>query len=192
MRADHVKKIANALPVWLQEFLIDKPAASVAGGFCRALIAGETPKDIDVWTPARIVAYSAAARLVQGRDGELKLSPSRSAVNILWGGPPVSFVSCRRPESLEECLRSFDFTVCRAGVRWDGETWVGLVSEDFYPDLAGRRLVVVESGLNSPAATLQRVCRYIGRGYRIDGRSRARLVKAIHAMGEDEIDELTY
>ncbi len=45
-----VRRVVAALPEWLVD-LMQKEPLSVAGGFPRAIIAGEVPKDIDVWSP---------------------------------------------------------------------------------------------------------------------------------------------
>ncbi len=101
--------------------------------------------------------------------------------------PPVSFVTCHRFDTLEECLGNFDFTVCQAGVTYDrvAECWVGLVAPEFYRDLAAKRLVL--ASVNKPVGTFNRVLRYVGRGYYLDHVAKVELLSELCAMSLEDI-----
>ena len=186
-----VRAIVRAIPEWVRELMHDNEKISVSGGFPRAIIAGETPKDIDVWTPKALDILDVC---VIPRVGEAWPSLlETNAYTIREGEPvPVSFVYCHRFETLEECLDRFDFTVCQAGVCVRNGEWFGLVGESFYRDLAARRLVVREAGLDSPVSTCERIVRYASRGYRINRGQFKPLAKIINGMSADELEVSFY
>ena len=170
--------------------LVRNRGLAIAGGFVRAVIAGEKPSDIDVWGPSK-VALRAAAMELAGTRG-VRMHETHNAYTIVVGGRmAVQFVHrwCfgREPlegpgrdedgTNLDALLNSFDFTVAQAGIQsLDRRAWVGLVGERFYPDLASRRLYYVAPERHEDAGgSLLRVRKFLQRGYHIEIDSLARV-----------------
>lgn len=190
MRMDErdVRAIVRALPDWVDDHMWKDRRVCVAGGFARAIIAGETPKDIDMWTPEDVDIVDTYIKPQVG--DEWPAYADKNSWTVRKDEPvPVSFVECFRPATLEDCLRRFDFTVCQAGVCVRNDEWYGVVGKQFYADLAARRLVIRKEGMDSPMGTLERVVRYAGRGYRLDGRERLALAVEISKLPVDELEK---
>ena len=88
--------------------------------------------------------------------------------------------------SPSDTVSYFDFTVCQAGVSYDGD-WRGVVAPEFYRDLAAKRLVLARG--DTPVSTFNRVLRYVGRGYRLDHMSKVELLLKINALDPETIKE---
>ena len=166
--------------------LLKSERVFVAGGFIRATIAGERTADIDILGPdkdrldylAKALAVERRGRVHQTDNAYTVLSPPRI---------PVQFIHRWLFDSPEELIASFDFTIAQAVVWWkqnadtdpDPEkgTWVSLVSERYYPDLAARRLVYLSPVRNEDAGgSLLRVRKFLKVGYNIQPNSFAKVI----------------
>jgi hypothetical protein len=155
-----------AIPPELQE-LLKKHGSSlvVAGGFIRAIVAGEKPADIDVWTDSKQRSQDASEQLA----GNVLVHTSPRAYTVRRETAiPVQFIhqwTFANPESL---LSSFDFTIAQAALWWDGEKWATLASTLFYADVEARRLTYLAPiRTEAVAGSLFRVFKFYKRGYSI-------------------------
>mgnify|MGYP006921308921 CR=1 FL=1 len=185
--------------------LVRNRGLAIAGGFVRAIIAGEKPSDIDVWGPSKDALRAAAMELAATRG--VRMHETHNAWTIVVGGRmAVQFVhrwcfagdefsAFLNGTNLEALLDSFDFTVAQAGIHApDGRNWLGLVGERFYPDLASRRLYYVAPHRHEDAGgSLLRVRKFLQKGYHIEidslARVAARLVMGVRPDARASSDE---
>src|SRR3546814_20864227 len=81
----------------------------------------------------------------------------------------VQFITRWTFDNAADLVASFDFTVCQAAI-WRNRLgeWKSLISNSFYIDLAGRRLVYTAPEREEEAGgSMLRVIKYVRRGYTI-------------------------
>lgn len=151
-----------------------------AGGFIRSRIAGEVVQDIDLFVSTAEDAKAVASQLANGE----KVYETKNAFSVDVGSRSVQLIHRWTFTSPSECIQSFDFTVARSAIWWDGVTWKSLCDDRFYPDLAAGRLVYCCPERNEDAGgSILRALKFAGRGYRIPpselGKVIARLMSAV-------------
>ncbi len=168
-----VRFVVQRLPRDVRDMLSHHPRRLyVGGGFVRAVVAGETPNDIDVFGPSAEYLENVANLLAANRPGS-KLHKSKNAITLLTPERmAVQFITRWTFEKPRDVIRSFDFTVCQAAVWRAGSQsnakWESEVGPDFYVDLAGRRLVYTSPiREEEPGGSMLRVIKYVKRGYSI-------------------------
>ena len=160
----------------------------LAGGFIRAIIAGEKPSDIDLLGPDKTALEMYAVNLASARSG--RVHKTDNALTVLSSPKlPIQFITRWIYDDVETLIRQFDFTIVQAaiwyglveeppapGEKWQGE-WKSICSDGFYPDLAARRLVYTNPVRHEDAGgSMLRVIKYIKRGYNIQVPSLAGVV----------------
>lgn len=169
--------------------LVKKNKLIIAGGFIRSTIAGERVSDIDIFGSDAEVLEGVAYKFATERKG--RVHKTENALTLLCPPRiPVQFITRWLFKKPEDVALSFDFTVCRAAVWWHEKQWHSYIDENFYPDLAARRLVYTYPVRNEDAGgSLLRARNFLMRGYTIQALSLsgviARLVKDIDT---DKID----
>lgn len=139
----------------------------VAGGFIRAIVAGEKPSDIDVWTDSKDTSFNGAVTL-SAAFGTLPHDSSRAYTVRQTAGIPVQFIYQWTFASVSALIASFDFTIAQAAVWWDGEKWTSGCSSLFYADVEAKRLTYLAPIRNEAiAGSLFRVFKFYKRGYSI-------------------------
>ena len=159
--------VIRRLPSLVRNELKARPGALVvAGGFVRSVIANETVNDVDLFVPAVEVGKSVASVLSEGH--EKRVFKSDNALTVFGQKYPVQIITRWTYLSPEQIVPSFDFTIARAAVWWDGSKWQSLIAPTFYADLAARRLTYCSPDRNEDAGgSLLRVLKFYQRGYRI-------------------------
>jgi len=188
LRDRDVEYIARRLPKPVRELLKDRPDVFIAGGFIRACIASEDVNDIDLFAPSKDVANLVAMKLANGGP----LIATENAYTTEIDGVSVQVIHRWTFANPAECMASFDFSIACAAVwfsdvtnDWNGKRfWCSLAHDDYYADLAGKRLVYLSPQRNEDAGgSILRVLKFYQRGYRIPldslGAVIARLVKGI-------------
>lgn len=182
--------VVNRLPRDIKK-LLQARKLFLAGGFIREIIAGQMPHDIDLLAPTRGQAIDAAEVLMTNRkeegEGQIQQIETENAITVLSvARTPVQFITRWTFDTPEACIESFDFTVCQVAIWWDdGEgRWKSLAHDDFYKDLAARRLVYTSPQREeAPGGSMLRVVKFLRRGYTIQSESLAavmfRLASAI-------------
>lgn len=168
-----VRYVVQRLPRDVRELLsINAPNILVGGGFIRATIAGETPSDIDIFGDDPVRLDLVAKDLQQKRPGS-KISKTKNAITLVTPNRlPIQFITRWTFSDACKLVQSFDFTVCQAAI-WRENTksnsqWFSQIGDDFYIDLAGRRLVYTNPKRDEEAGgSMLRVIKYIKRGYSI-------------------------
>lgn len=190
--------VLRRAPKCVVELMKSQQSLFLAGGFVRACIANEEPSDVDLFAPdeERADLY---ARVLAGPDGRVWKSANATTIRRPDVALPVQVIhrwTYARPEDL---IESFDFTVAKS-VIWctslrDERThragWGSLTHNDFYADLAAKRLVYTMPKRNEDAGgSLLRVLKFYQKGYRIPldslGAVVARLVQGVDLAPKTE------
>lgn len=161
----------------------------IAGGFIRETISGGKVSDIDIFGESQDKLKLAALMLAQERKG--RMFETKNAITVL--SPPrfpVQFISRWLFKSSADCVASFDFTVCQAAVWFSDDRWHSAIGENFYPDLAARRLVYTFLVRDEEAGgSMIRMKKFIQRGYSIQTSSLAGVVsRLIGKIDRDKIN----
>jgi len=154
----------------------------IAGGFIRSVIANEKVNDVDFFCGSKDAA--AACALATSQGGKNRVISTDNAFTVLTRPFTAQFIHRWTFTNPLDCIASFDFTIAKAAIWWDGDNWASSVSPRFYPDLAAKRLVYTSPIRNEEAGgSLLRVLKFYQRGYRIPldsmGACIARLCKAV-------------
>lgn len=151
----------------------------LGGGFIREVVAGNAPKDIDLFGPDKQMLRTTAAALGTERAGRAFFTDN--AITVL--APPrlpVQFISRWLYDKAEDVMASFDFTVCQAVIWFENQAWHSLVSDSFYSDLAARRLTYTFPMRDEEAGgSMMRVRKFLGRGYNIQAASLAGVIARV-------------
>lgn len=139
----------------------------IAGGCLRASIAREPLSDFDIFAANLDLAMRSANAMSEKLGGE-SLAPIAStqfAHTIKARGSVVQFIHRWAYDSAEQLIGSFDFTVACAALWWEDDKWRSACADDFYPDLAAKRLRY--TGAGDPGGSVLRLLKFTKRGYGI-------------------------
>lgn len=181
------------LPVRLRNQMLEYgPRLVLGGGYLRSTVSGEKPNDLDLFTQtaedaklfAEALAKEAKKKTYEtGNALSVKLSPRHFVQYIhRWSFPTPAYL-----------LESFDFTIACAAIWFESGKWTSLIDDEFYSDLAAKRLVYRSPDRNEDAGgSLLRVLKFYQRGFRIPldslGAVVARMVDSVDLKGIEVID----
>jgi hypothetical protein len=184
------------LPAPVRDLLKARPDLMVAGGYIRACVAGEKVSDIDIMCPSKDAGGACALQLANASGG-VKVHTTENALTVKLRPVPAQFITRWTFSNPTDALLSFDFSIACAAFWWDPKGgpsggWCSMVHDDFYPDLAAKRLVYLAPVREEEAGgSMLRILKFYQRGYRIPldslGAVMARLFVAIDwrsVMGE--------
>lgn len=158
------------------------PRVLVAGGFCRSVVSGEEPNDVDVWVPnVAAIGPLTCALGVQPKDEMtqemmVKVVSTDNATTLRDFDPVIQIIRRWTFSSPEDCLRSFDFTIAKAAI-WFGSSdpeglaasdqkWHSLCDPRFYPDLAAKRLIYTSPQREEDeGGSMLRMLKFYNRGF---------------------------
>ncbi len=150
----------------------------IAGGFVRSKIADEKASDIDIFGPSKEALKAVAMQFALDRGG--RLHETDNAFTVLSGSRiPVQFIHrwVYAPGQAQKLLAEFDFTIAQAVLWRSGEKWESLISDDFYADLAARRLVYTHpQRVEDAGGSMLRVRKFLAKGYSIQPKSLAGVI----------------
>ncbi len=156
----------------------------IAGGFIRAVIAGEEVHDVDVFVGENVnVDYlSTELRRQAGVNDAIVSTPNAVTIRT---SPAIQIITRWRFANIVDCVESFDFTIARAALQFDNERWMSFCDERFYPDLAARRLRYCSPDRREDeGGSMLRLLKFYSRGYRAPlgaiGAVMARAIKGVH------------
>lgn len=142
----------------------------MAGGFIRACVAGEEAQDVDLFAPDLERAELYARVLVVDKGSAVFRTKNALTIRLPEVALPIQVIHRWTYAKPEDLIESFDFTVAK-GVVWFNkalDNWDSLVHDDFYADLAAKRLVYTKPQRNEDAGgSLLRVLKFYQKGYRI-------------------------
>lgn len=168
--------IARNLPKDVRALLQKTPGLYLAGGFIRAMVAGEQVSDIDLWgrdkkeldVMAEMFAAKRQVRCMTTDNAHTILTPNRT---------PVQFITRWVHNDPVALAESFDYTIAQAVVWHGAEGWDSWCGEYFYPDLAAKRLRYTMPKRNEDAGgSLLRMTKFLNRGYKISPESMGRVI----------------
>lgn len=170
------------------------PTVFVAGGFLRSVIAQEPINDVDMFAGSKTAAEALVFRLHDEKSGRA-VHETPNAFTLTEFKPTVQIIHCWNFETPQGCCDSFDFTIAKAAFWWDGE-WKSHVDDDFYRDLAGKRLIYTSPVRDEePGGSMLRVLKFYQRGYRIplDSLSAVitRLCRGVKDIGSQSEQQMT-
>jgi hypothetical protein len=181
------------LPRFLADTLKARgPKLVIAGGYLRSVIGREDVNDVDLFSPTKDAAKDAAhaianhelAMFTAGHKWQpCSTIETDNAITVLTRPYSSQFIHRWTFEKPEDIVPTFDFTIARAALWFDGE-WKSLCDERFYSDLAAKRLVYCLPVREEEAGgSMLRILKFYQRGYRIPldslGAVMARLMKAV-------------
>ena len=171
------------LPLAWRKLMEDRPnKVFLAGGFIRSCIANEPINDADFFCPTADTAAACALSLSEG--GKHRVVLTDNAHTVVLRPFTAQFIHRWTFDKPETCIESFDFTIAKAAIWFNGVEWTSCVHERFYADMASKRLIYCAPVRNEDAGgSLLRVLKFYQRGYRIPldsmGSAIARLVMAV-------------
>ena len=180
------------LPKDIRELMMKYPLF-LGGGFIRATIAGEVPSDIDLFGPSVKELETWAFTLCESRGNGTRKINTGNAIT-LYNAPrlPVQFITRWVFPDAVGVAQSFDFTIAQAVIWYNlqSSTWLSYCANEYYSDLAARRLVYTRPQRNEDAGgSMLRVRKFLGRGYNIQPQALAdviaRLMAAVHTNRVD-------
>jgi len=162
---DQIKEVMSFVPGGLQEVMKDYHLI-LAGGFIRDIIAGKTPNDIDLWCMDSDRCSMAAMLYVAKIGGDIGWGDFAGTVTQ-EGSFPVAFIYARPYATPEALIDSFDYSVCRAAIWWNGFFWESMVDVGFKRDIETRRLSYRDGRREEvdPDLVVQRLSKLIRKGY---------------------------
>lgn len=155
----------------------------VAGGAVRAYLAGERIKDIDVFFPNEEEYKKAYDKLTNKGDKNI-IFDSDNATKVYHNKKKVDLIKHYFPTP-KETLSQFDFTVTCVAI-YESKLHHHV---DFFIDLSNKSLII--NSLPYPLSTMQRLQRYIVRGYHICNGGLLDIAKAIQTLNLEEPSENT-
>jgi len=171
LHPDFTKLIVDALPDDVRDVLVrSNGALCVAGGFCRDVLTGAEPKDIDIFSKTPQDMKLAIADFDWTEDYTAKRTAnSESFVRDNGEGPDVQFITRVYLRDHYNALLTFDFSICQVGVWFDQENgWIGQASEAFLEDLPQFRMrYTAPERDEDPGASLLRMVKFVARGWKI-------------------------
>ena len=171
-----LKLCVSRIPKDIRE-LMNKYPLFVAGGFIRSTISGEKVNDVDLFGGDKQTLEFAANLLRFTRNGRLHTTDNAFTV-LTSSRMPAQFISRWLYSNAEDLCNDFDFTVCQAVIGWSADRgWYSVCSENFYADLAAKRLVYTFPQREEAAGgSIMRVRKFLKRGYNIQAWSFAGVI----------------
>lgn len=182
------------LPKSVFNYMEEKgPEITLAGGYIRSCITGEPINDIDLFTKDITTAEVASLRLSLK---EHRVSKTDNAYTIVRrGAPAIQIIHRWTYEKPEDIVPSFDFTIARAAIWYDGSAWTSMCDEHYYEDIAAKRLRYCSPIRNEDAGgSMLRVLKFYQKGYRIPldslGAVISRLFQGVEPKGDGGWDAI--
>lgn len=163
------------------------PRLVLGGGFVRSTVSGEKPNDIDLFTQTPEDAKLFAAELA-GQSRKKKAYETGNALSVkLTPRHFVQYIHRWTYPTPADLIESFDFTIACSAVWFEPGKWTSLVDDEFYADLAAKRLTYRSPLRNEDAGgSMLRVLKFYQRGFRIPldslGAVLARLVNGVDLL----------
>lgn len=159
---------------------LDLSKVWIGGGAIRSSLIGERYSDIDIFAKSR----SDLDEFVKTLDGYKLIYDAESLKTYQRGDDKIQLIY-RDYESIEQCIQSFDFTICQFAMNDEGL----YCNPESIIHLFRRRLVVNRISPEWAADSLRRVQKYIKAGFTICDGGIAQLIEAIRAASDEQIEQ---
>lgn len=189
--------VVAKLPADIREMMHAQPLY-LGGGFIREAISRGNINDIDLFGRSKDFLSTCAYKLKGSRNGG-RLHETDNAITLFSGTRlPVQFITRWTYDDPQKVADSFDFTVCQAVIWYNNGGWDSYTHQNFYPDLAAKRLVYTFPVRQEEAGgSMLRVRKFLQRGYNIQVNSLAgvitRLARAVNyekAQDEESVSQI--
>lgn len=152
------------------------PDLILAGGFFRAVQNGEPVRDFDLWptSPKIGAAVESDLRALFGAPIE-----TERAVTFKLS-PPVQVIRRYSPNA-KALLRTFDFTISKMSLLWDG-AWIMFGFEYWKDHVPAKRLNYTNPAGNNSLGSMARLIRFSQMGYRAEPYSVIELIRQCAAQ----------
>jgi len=146
----------------------------IAGGSIRDICSvGYFTSDIDIYFPDRY-NIAKAIKALRKHGGKVSFT-NKQITNIYLKGQKIQIIKHYMYDTADNVMKNFDFTIC-CGI-YDGSNFY--FHDDYFIDLSAKRLVINTINLPLPLNTLERVIRYVKKGYHICNGNLLKLSQAI-------------
>jgi hypothetical protein len=185
-----LSRVISAVPENILE-LVKSHNALIAGGFIRAIVSRETPSDLDIFFNDADVANAFITDLA-GSEKD-RIFRTERAFSFSFKGLLVQAVHRWNFADSVDVLEHFDFTIACAALFWvplnppDESQWSSRVHEDFYADLAAKRLIYTSPVDPEPGGSMLRLLKFTARGFRITIGSLSKLITELAIFGDPSI-----
>lgn len=171
------------VPAALKSAMEANPRIFIAGGFIRSSIANEPINDIDVFVDSVDSAELLSRNLAKTNRFPARVIKTDNAITLPDYKPAIQIIHRWTFRHAVDLVKSFDFTCCRAAMYCDKEgTWKSYADDNFYPDVAAKRLVYCAPVRDEDAGgSALRVLKYYQKGYRIPLDSFAKVIARLVA-----------
>lgn len=202
---DDLERVVDYLPARLAKAVVHRDFEGqvfVAGGYVRAVVAGERPSDVDVFTQGEETSKALARKLggkfaswgYKEAEAKLDLDPEAGpfvtefATSGVLDKLLVQIIHRWTFEEPEDILQHFDFTVTQAVVWYQGGEWRSACTPRFYPDVASKRIHYVQSRRTAleSVGTLHRLMKYVRKGYNASPETVTALVVDAYESAEEQ------
>jgi hypothetical protein len=175
LNKDDLYFVVSCIPKTIRTLMMEMPIY-LGGGYIRDIICGDRPSDIDLFGPSMTPIHAAVEALKAdakkfGRP--VRVHETKNAITVLRQGlKPVQFITRWLYSDPNRVVGSFDFTIAQAVVfvdkPGDKPAWASIVSDQFYADLAAKRLRYTFPERDEEAGgSMLRVVKFLRRGYNI-------------------------
>lgn len=179
LHPDFVRLIVKHLPDELHNLLVEYGSGlMIGGGYCRDIITGATPKDIDIFATSEKV-FRDATESLDWKDLYVTRRTANAQTFTAEDRIEIQFITRVYYEDHEDAIQSFDFSVCQVAVYFDRcfEEWVGICTPEFMEDLPNFRMrYMAPERDEDPGASVLRMMKFVARGWKISEADIARVV----------------
>jgi hypothetical protein len=177
----HIEKRINKYiePKILEQVKLNN--AFIAGGALTCIFQDKEPNDIDIFFKSNMIEYFEVFRMWLNSYGIILLETD----NAVTGQYYKNSIQLIKPSCMygtpEDVISKFDFTICMAAYDQNYPEERRLVLDDrFLPDLGSKKLIYNPNSIR-PLSTLNRLQKFIDRGYSISGIELIKLGLAINS-----------
>lgn len=169
---------------------LDDVDCFIAGGCFRAFFSpDEKIDDIDIFSTSR----SEAAKVVRKLRYAHMFKPYFVNKNAIKGvitskgrSIKVDIVKRFYPDQLA-CISDFDYSVSKFSYHMKSKTIVH--SDNFFPDLAMKRLVIPDTDFGNPIGSLKRLQKYVQKGYTACNGTLVTIARRLSQVDMDDPDQ---
>lgn len=156
----------------------------VAGGVFTSAFSKTQVNDIDCYFRSERDLINFVAYLAEDHGFLRCTSFTDKSLTFVSDDVQLQLIYFKYFEDLHHVFKSFDFTINMCG--WDSATDELVYNENFFPDLAARRLSF-NKDTDYPLVSALRIQKYVSRGFSI---SRSETIKVMLAVADIKIDTL--
>jgi hypothetical protein len=166
---EDVAWLVRRLPKRVRDLAEDMPNRLViAGGFIRSCIANEVVNDVDLFPHSDDIGLVIDRLTKNITEAKITTYETENAITIHGLKYPTQVITRWKYDKPADVVLSFDFTIAQSAIWFAGSQWSSLCHENFYADLAAKRLKYTSPQRDEePGGSMLRVLKFYQRGYRI-------------------------